>query len=194
MRRQITGKIYRTDDTPWRDVIAKFSRSSSSYTYTTQYPSDSVRCNINDNGDLVDCYLWCNEEGDTISTYSCEVGRDCFTFSLPVGDGSPIALSVLRAGSDPVETYPQSIIDYVDNKVASVGGEALKINFSQANVINSRYVDITHNFGSYPLIQIFRESFAVSPDDFIQLTVNVTRIDLISFVPLPGNWLAIVSK
>lgn len=120
MWRQVIGKVYRTDDTPWTNTTVTFRRCTGSYTTTTQYPPDTLRFQTNSNGELVDCKLWVNETGDKISIYECNVGKDKFKFSLPTGNGSPIELSVLRAGSLPVDEYPQSIIDYIDNSVASV--------------------------------------------------------------------------
>lgn len=121
MRRQILGKIYETDDTPFKNGVIVFSRSIGSYTPTTQYPPDVHVCRTDINGNLVDCFLWCNEDGDLISNYTAKInGRDVFTLSIPIGDGTPIQLSVLRAGSQPTESYPQSIIDYIDGAVAGV--------------------------------------------------------------------------
>jgi hypothetical protein len=139
MRRQILGKIYETDDTPFKSGVIVFSRSTGSYTPTTQYPPDVHVCRTDTNGNLVDCFLWCNEDGDLISNYTAKInGRDVFTLSVPLGDGSPIQLSVLRAGSQPTESYPQSIIDYIDDAVAGViAGESK--NLSIKIVANQDY-------------------------------------------------------
>jgi hypothetical protein len=128
--RLVIGKIYKTNDTPWVNTPVIFRRQVGSYTTNIQYPPDALKFSTNAMGDLISvdtnggattgCRLWVNEEGDKISNYECLVGRDRFNFSLPLGDGSPIELSVLRAGSAPVESYPQSIIDYVDDAVAGV--------------------------------------------------------------------------
>jgi hypothetical protein len=59
-----------------------------------------------------------NEEGDLVSNYECVIGRDRFTFSLPAGDGSAIALSVLRGGSQPIEGYPQTLLTYIEEKIS----------------------------------------------------------------------------
>lgn len=193
MRRQIIGKIYQTDDTPYGNVAVTFVRSLGSYTSQITYPPDSIKCQVNAAGELVNCFLWVNESGDKISNYTAYVKGDKFSFSIPSGDGSPIELSVLRSGSQPTETYPQSILDYIDAKIATVGGEALKVNFSQANIAGD-YLDIEHNFGSYPLVQIFAGAHQINADDIIQLTLNSTRISVVSYLPLQGNWLAILSK
>jgi hypothetical protein len=77
---------------------------------------------------LVNCSLWVNESGDLVSNYECFIGNDRFNFSLPAGDGLSIELSVLRAGSQPIEDYPQSIIDYIDERVTG-GGSAYQTDY-----------------------------------------------------------------
>lgn len=145
MWRQVVGKVYRTDDTPWTNTTVTFRRCTGSFTTTTQYPPDTLRFQTNSNGELVDCKLWVNETGDKISTYECTVGKDKFKFSLPVGNGSPIELSVLRAGSLPVDEYPQSIIHYIDNAISGIQSGSSQIysnniiasaNLSAGRVVN----------------------------------------------------------
>lgn len=148
MRRQILGKIYETDDTPFKNGVIVFSRSIGSYTSTTQYPPDVHVCRTDTSGNLVDCFLWCNEDGDLISNYTAKInGRDVFNLSVPIGDGSPIELSALRAGSLPTTEYPESIIDYVDNKIESLTLGQIKTLFSPdliaINVLSAlRIIDI----------------------------------------------------
>jgi hypothetical protein len=120
MWRQITGKVRRTNDEPWINSQVRFRRSTGSFTSEAQYPSDTLTFSTNHLGELVDCRLWVNETGDRISNYVCYIGSESFTFSIPEGDGSPIALSFLRAGSLPVDEYPQSLIDYIDLQVGSI--------------------------------------------------------------------------
>lgn len=130
--RLVVGKVYRTNDTPWVNTAVVFRRQIGSYTTEVQYPPDALTFSTDAFGNLISidssgnatigCKLWVNEESDKISTYECIVGKDRFNFSLPLGNGSPIKLSTLRAGSAPVEEYPQSIINYVDNAIATISG------------------------------------------------------------------------
>lgn len=132
--RLVVGKVHKTNDTPWVNTAVIFRRQIGSYTSEVQYPPDALTFATDAFGNLVSvdssgnaslgCKLWVNEEGDKISNYECIVGKDRFSFSLPIGDGSPIQLSFLRAGSAPVESYPQSIIDYVDASIAVATGQS----------------------------------------------------------------------
>jgi hypothetical protein len=198
MRRQILGKIYETDDTPYKSGVIVFSRSVGSYTPTTQYPPDVHVCRTDTSGNLVDCFLWCNEEGDLVSNYTAKInGRDVFTLSVPLGDGSPVQISVLRAGSQPVETYPQSVIDYIDkkfNQIVNSGDEPLylKIDFSQANLVNGVYT-FNQNFSFFPFVSIRNNLGAIvyPPIDYVN---GVLTIDLSDFAPIPGNWVLLLGK
>lgn len=119
MWRQITGKINRTNDDAWRNINVVFRRFSNSYTESTQYPADSIKCKVDENGYLVNCKLWVNETGNLISNYKCFLPcGDSFTFSIPEGDGSSIDLSILRFGSNPIEEYPQTLVNYIDNQIS----------------------------------------------------------------------------
>jgi hypothetical protein len=134
MYREVFGKVYKTSDTPWINTTVIFKRAKGSFTSEAQYPPDTLKFYTDNLGYLVNfdaqglpipCRLWVNETGDKISNYQVFIGLDKFNVSVPVGDGSPISLSALRAGSQPTEQYPQSILDYVDEKVESiVAGES----------------------------------------------------------------------
>jgi hypothetical protein len=187
MRRQILGKIYETDDTPFKSGVVVFLRSTGSYTPTTQYPPDLHVCRTDTSGNLVDCFLWCNQQGDLISNYTAKInGKDVFTISVPVGDGSPIQLSVLRAGSQPTENYPQSIIDYIDNAVAGVvAGKAQNLtvqavatqNYSALRVINLEtmgYAD-SNNISSANASLCFLKDSATVNAPFNGITQGVVK-------------------
>jgi hypothetical protein len=134
MFREVFGKVYKTTDTPWLNATVVFKRAKGSFTSEAQYPPDTARFYTDNQGFLVDfnaqgvaipCRLWVNETGDKISNYQVTIGLDKFTISIPVGDGSPISLSALRAGSQPTEEYPQSLLEYIDEKTESiVAGES----------------------------------------------------------------------
>lgn len=120
MYRTITGTVRRTNDEVWRNANVTFRRCYGNFTSSALYPSDSISCKTDENGKLINCKLWVNETGDRISNYELIVKNDIFAFSIPTGDGSPIDISILLAGSLPVQSYPQSIIDYVDDAIAGV--------------------------------------------------------------------------
>lgn len=194
MFRNIVGKVHKTTDIPWVNIPVIFQRVRGSYTADVIYPPDIHKCKVDNDGNIINCQLWVNETGDQISTYTCIIGKDRFSFSIPPGDGSPIDIADLRAGSNPVETYPQTIIAYIDEKTATAGTEALKFPFSQASVINNA-VDINHNLQSKPLIQVYNNNdLLILPDNILQVSANVSRIVLDSFAPITGQWLAILRK
>lgn len=126
MFRKVIGKVYKTDDTPWLNTFITFKRTSGNYLNNIQYPPDVVRAKTDNQGNIckldnsLGVDLWVNETGEKISNYQCLLPNDIFSFSIPIGNGAPIELSVLRAGSQPVEEYPQSVIDYIDDLVLTV--------------------------------------------------------------------------
>jgi hypothetical protein len=126
MKRVVTGRIYRTNDTPWRNARVLFKRVNSSFTHNTQYPADFVHALTDADGNLYSIdsnqgvVLWVNELGDVPSFYKCFLpGCDPFEFSIPAGDGSAIELGILRQGSQPVNEYSPTLINYVDSSISS---------------------------------------------------------------------------
>lgn len=127
MFRTVVGKIFKTSDIPWTNCRVVFRRLKGSYDSAKQYPPDSVIAFTDNQGNicrdalgtLPGVQLWVNESGELQTLYDCLLpNSDKFQFSLPVGDGSPIELSELRAGSNPVTTYPQTLLDYIDTAIS----------------------------------------------------------------------------
>jgi hypothetical protein len=127
MFRTVVGKIFRTSDTPWTNCRVIFRRAKGNYDSAKQYPPDSVIAFTDSQGNicrdalgtLPGVQLWVNESGELLTLYECLLpNSDKFQFSIPVGDGSPIELSVLREGSNPVTSYPQTLLDYIDTSVS----------------------------------------------------------------------------
>ena len=190
MYRQIIGNVARTDDTPYQNIKVIFYRDTGSFTSTTHYPPDICKCDVDEDGKIVGCKLWVNETGEKISYYTGVIGKDRFKFSIPAGDGSPIELSVLRAGSNPVETYPQSIIDYIDTKFSQSGNDSIKFNFSDTNLVAGKLL-FSHNLNNTPIIEVLDQNKnKILPKNINHISLNTTEIDLSSFV-VSGNWLAI---
>jgi hypothetical protein len=174
MRRQIIGRVYGTDDLPIKKGTVIFSRTVGSYTSSTQYPPDSIAVKTDENGQLIDCFLWVNEEGDRISTYTARVGiKECFNFSLPAGDGSPIELSALRAGSQPPQSYPQSIIDYIDDQISGVQAGATTKLFAPSRIATSNLSAlriINLSTGNYASVSNLND--AIAPLAFVENAVQ----------------------
>jgi len=94
--RTVFGSVYHPDGTPWAGGRVRFTLSGS-FSPAVQYPQASVVAVVDENGDFqVD--LWPNEEGEQASFYTSRLpdGEES-RWTLPLGDGSPIPLSVLRA-------------------------------------------------------------------------------------------------
>jgi hypothetical protein len=134
MKRKILGKYHRTDDTPWRKIAVRFVRDTISFVDDTIYPSDVVVCRVDEDAELKDCWLWCNEEGEPESTYTYYCGRDAFKFSLPYGDGSPIQLGVVLAGSNPVEASPPTLLNYIDDALNDVSAGETDVMYSDSYI------------------------------------------------------------
>lgn len=130
MYRLITGRVAKTDDHEWVNAPVIFQRIKGNFTFEKQYPPDIIRAKTDNLGNLFyvnssgvtfsGVPLWVNEIGDLVTVYDCILPKDRFKFSLPAGDGSPIELSVLRAGSQPQEAYPQSLITYIDGRFETI--------------------------------------------------------------------------
>jgi hypothetical protein len=191
MWRQITGKVYRTNDQPWINSPVIFRRSRGSYTSEIQYPPDTLPFSTNSLGELVNCRLWVNETGDRVSNYECFVGSDRFTFSIPVGDGSAIALSDLRAGSQPVEDYPQSILDYVDDAISGVGANPKReIPIQNSQLLNGKYI-LSYS-GTKPLWQVKDDNENFIFPDNVRQTIDSLVFDFVSYVGFQGTFKIII--
>jgi len=162
VKRLVTGKIYRTNDMPWANAKVLFKRVNSSYTSSIQYPSDIIQATTDNLGIIHSTdsnqgvFLWTNESGNNISKYQCHLpGCEAFEFSLPVGVGDSIELGVLRIGSQPLEDYPQTLINYVDSSIddAIVGIQAGSTQIFSNNFIASENLSalriINLNTGTY---------------------------------------------
>lgn len=127
MFRTVIGKIFRTSDTPWTNCRVIFRRAEGNYDSAKQYPPDSVIAFTDSQGNicrdalgtLPGVQLWVNESGELQTLYDCLLpNSDKFQFSIPVGNGLPVELSELRAGSNPVTAYPQTLLAYIDEAIS----------------------------------------------------------------------------
>lgn len=126
MRRLITERFYKTDDTPWAGLSISFKRIKSSYTSAAHYPVDQIEAFTDTDGNLYSSessqgvYLWVNQEGDIPSAYTAYLpGCESFEFSVPTGDGSPISLSVLRQNYAIDSMTYNTLVNYVDTSIST---------------------------------------------------------------------------
>jgi hypothetical protein len=195
MYREVFGKVYKTSDTPWINTTVIFKRAKGSFTSEAQYPPDTIKfytdnlgylVNFDSQGLAIPCRLWVNETGDKISNYQVFIGLDKFNVSVPVGDGSPISLSALRAGSQPTESYPQSILDYVDTAILQSGNNPKrKIAIQHVQLQNGLY--ILPYTGTKPLWQIQDDSGEFIFIDSVQQTSNSLIFDFSSYGNFTGT-------
>jgi hypothetical protein len=200
MFREVFGKVYKTTDTPWLNATVVFKRTKGSFTSEAQYPPDTARfytdnqgflVNFNAQGVAVPCRLWVNETGDKISNYQVTIGLDKFTISIPVGDGSPISLSALRAGSQPVEDYPQSILDYVDDAITGVGANPKReIPIQNSQLLNGKYI-ISYS-GTKPLWQVKDDNGNFIFPDNVRQTIDSLVFDFVSYIGFQGTFKIII--
>ena len=153
--RLLFGKVFRTDGvTPWTNCNISFKRNCN-YTDEYQLPSDVQRVKTDSNGEFV-TRLWCNIDGENESSYTCEIpGCTSFTFNLPFGDGTPLNISILRAGSSsPSDPKNETILEYIDEQIVSVSLNNTKL-FSEekqatSNLSALKAIDLTTK--TYPVI------------------------------------------
>lgn len=200
MKRLVTGKIYRTNDTPWANAKVLFKRTNSSYVSNIQYPADSILATTDNLGIIHSAesnqgvFLWVNETGNSISKYSCYLpGCQPFEFSLPSGNGSNIELGVLRIGSNPLEDYPQTLINYVDDLVASVQVGSTQIyseNFNASENLSAlRIVNLnTGRYASNSNLADVYSPLALTTDS-ISLGNSAKALVLGEFSDVSWNWL-----
>jgi len=77
-------------------AIVTFALTKSSYTGSAAYMRTPITVTTDVNG-AYDAILWCDEEGAIATRYQATYPADSFKFDLPVGDGTPVLMSSLRA-------------------------------------------------------------------------------------------------
>lgn len=123
--RDVVGRVLRTDGTPWESGVVHFRLTPGSFTPTEQFPESQVEA-LTDATGAFSVSLWTNEEGDKASRYVCRLpNQETFDFTLPLGDGTPIELSTLRAlGLVPGQEQHETVLTFIKNQPAFVSGAA----------------------------------------------------------------------
>lgn len=124
MARTVTFTIHYPDDTPWTEVVLKFSLLEGDYTATIQYPRWSLSAAATDSNGAGSIDLWQNANGAEDTLYECLLpSGETFTFVVPAGSAD-ITLSTLRGGSFPTPIGDHfQLSDYTDlaDAVSSIG-------------------------------------------------------------------------
>lgn len=115
--RAVTGTIRKVDGTAWAGAAVKFKLDKSTYTATDAFPAAEVSATTDAAG-VFTATLWCNAEGAVKTLYTATLpDGSTFQFRLSYGDGSPVNISVLRAGgitpatpADPLYVSMQGLI------------------------------------------------------------------------------------
>jgi hypothetical protein len=165
MWRLVTGRVYKTNDVPWVNSTVVFRRVRGNYTSDTQYPPDIVKAYTNSNGILnkdtvgadVGVKLWVDTTGNLSSTYECILpNNDKFIFTIPVGDGSAIALSTLRAINNPIENHELISSSFSQKKAIAFNSASLISLFSlPANAENINFrINLATAFNGNPSLSI----------------------------------------
>jgi hypothetical protein len=123
--RTVTGIILRPDASAWANALVRFRLAPGSFDPSVQFPSNEVVVATGTDGACA-ADLWANEEGTSASEYICTLpSGETFNFTLPLGDGSDIALSLLReAGSTPIDPQYPSLLSLVTTLVIEPGEAA----------------------------------------------------------------------
>lgn len=103
MKRKVTGVIKKIDGSPLITDISFHLQGS--YEDIDIYPTQSVRIKTRLDGSF-EAELWCNEGGYESSFYKCDIGRDSFCFTVPLGT-EDIELSTLRQSG--VQPFPSPV-------------------------------------------------------------------------------------
>lgn len=198
MRRLVTGKFYKTDDTPWTNLSISFKREKSSYTSGIHYPTDFIKAQTDNEGNLFSTessqgvFLWVNQEGDVSSVYTAYLPHcETFNFSLPPGDGSPIELSVLRQDYvvDATSMTYTTLVNYVDTQVANatLGNSQFVVsnNYEAAEPISAAKVVSLDNTGKIVLADIDISSTVFSVLGISRQAITLGAID---FVVISGEF------
>lgn len=149
MRRKITGKIYKIDDTPWINAKGCIILKQSSYTPNVVYPESSIYYLTDIQGNVLssegtELYLWCNEESINASKYEWIMPdfRSWF-FTVPVGD-TPLTISYLKDNLNTTPYEYNSIVSYVDERL-----DTLESHYELFNTVINQ---ITYTL-SYPVLK-----------------------------------------
>jgi hypothetical protein len=123
--RTVTDTIRKPDGSAWAGATVKFTLDKSTYTSTASFPSATVTATTNSSGQICvspcsspGVALWANAEGAVKTLYTATYpDGSTFQFRLGVGDGSPVAVPVLRAGgitpaapADPLYVSMQALV------------------------------------------------------------------------------------
>jgi hypothetical protein len=99
--REVFGTILKPDGAPWATAKVEFRLSAGGYDAAGIYPGWSAYPVTDDSGNF-SVELWANDQGSEATTYTCRLPNrtESFSFTLPLGNGSPIDLSSLRAAGE----------------------------------------------------------------------------------------------
>jgi hypothetical protein len=97
--RSVYHTIRRPDGTPWPGVSIVFRLVNGGFTGASTYPAEALYLAAGADGELT-ATLWINVESAVAARWRCALpDGEIFDFDLPAGDGSPVALSALRAAA-----------------------------------------------------------------------------------------------
>jgi hypothetical protein len=109
--REVYGTILKPDGAPWATAKVEFRLSAGGYDAAGIYPGWSAYPVTDDSGNF-SVELWANDQGSEATTYTCRLPNrtETFSFTLPLGNGSPIDLSSLRAAGEIDANWTESVL------------------------------------------------------------------------------------
>jgi hypothetical protein len=120
--RPLIDTILHPNGAPWVDAAVTFELITGSYTASAAYPADGVTVKTGATGGYR-VLLWCDEEGVQATQYRATYPDGAtFLFDLPVGDGSPVAMSSLRTTVASQVTAAANLQSLIDAAIGGVGG------------------------------------------------------------------------
>lgn len=119
--RNVTGTLLKIDNTPWTNVPIIFEISPGTFTTEANYLPERKIVKTNSLGQF-SVNLWTNSLGTIASQYKCTLpSKEVFSFVLNPGD-TPVSIQFLRAQSTQPTPTPQTILSYIDERIAAGGG------------------------------------------------------------------------
>lgn len=135
--RPVTDTIRHSDGSVWVGASVTFRLWLPSYTGSAAYPTELVTVTTNASG-LYAATLWCDEEGIAPTSYQVTYPDGAtFFIDIPVGDGSTVQMSALRAAVPGIPAVNlQTLIDALTflalqdtpNSYVGQGGKLVAVN------------------------------------------------------------------
>lgn len=177
--RTVTGTILKPDGSPWVGAAVAFRLRRASYGIGGVGTPTEVVAITNGAGQISQPLT--AQDSPEPKYIAILPGFDTFNFTLPLGDGQPIDLTLLRAAALAPEWAPESLLPFIEDEVDEAvgsGGQTDKTYVHNVAVPSTQVV-VVHNLNKWPSVELIDtagtryELPSVQYDSLNQLTVNM---------------------